>query len=201
EAGSAARCRRLFGGTVNASFRVDTAAGSFVVRMHGRRGSELGADRAREAALHRAAAAVGVAPAVRYADEAHRFMIMDFVRGPVWLARDFSRADRLRGLCESLSALHGAPVPAVAPFDPAAVPAGRAARVPEAEPREAEPVGRLLKKAGAALRGCRSGEREPVLVHNALHHANLIGEKAPMLIDWEYAAVADPLYDLGCVLE
>ena len=32
--GTTARAARLYGGTVNASFRVDTSAGRFVVRIH-----------------------------------------------------------------------------------------------------------------------------------------------------------------------
>ena len=38
------------------------------------------------------------------------------------------------------------------------------------------------------------------LVHNDLHHSNLIGTERLYLLDWEYAAVTDPLFDLACVL-
>jgi thiamine kinase-like enzyme len=33
-----------------------------------------------------------------------------------------------------------------------------------------------------------------------VHHSNLIGSHRLYLLDWEYAAVADPLFDLACIL-
>jgi thiamine kinase len=38
------------------------------------------------------------------------------------------------------------------------------------------------------------------IVHNDLYHGNLIGAGRLYFVDWEYAAVADPLLDLACVL-
>src|ERR1017187_2824837 len=74
----------LPGGTINTSFRVDTRAGSFVLRLNGEAGAVLGADHTREAQLHAAAARAGVAPELIYADIAERFMIMRFVDGAAW---------------------------------------------------------------------------------------------------------------------
>ncbi len=39
--------------------------------------------------------------------------------------------------------------------------------------------------------------RERTLCHNDVHHRNIIDGRALMLIDWEYAAVGDPMFDLA----
>ena len=93
--GFTARAARLYGGTVNASFRVDTSAGRFVVRLHDAMARTLGADHEREAQLHAAAAAAGLAPALVHVDPEHRFMVMEYVPGPVWGSQDFARPERL----------------------------------------------------------------------------------------------------------
>jgi len=38
----------------------------------------------------------------------------------------------------------------------------------------------------------------PVTTHSDLNARNLIGP-VPMLVDWEYAQLADPVYDLACL--
>jgi aminoglycoside phosphotransferase (APT) family kinase protein len=38
----------------------------------------------------------------------------------------------------------------------------------------------------------------PVTTHGDLNASNLIGH-VPMLVDWEYAQLADPIYDLACL--
>ena len=42
----------------------------------------------------------------------------------------------------------------------------------------------------------------PTLFHSDPHHSNLIEleDGRLLLIDWEYAAVGDPLFDVACVL-
>jgi thiamine kinase-like enzyme len=56
-----------------------------------------------------------------------------------------------------------------------------------------------MAEADAALALCASGGREAAIVHNDLYHLNLIEGERLYLIDWEYAAVADPIFDLGCI--
>ena len=57
-----------------------------------------------------------------------------------------------------------------------------------------------MAAAGAALALCASAASKPAIVHNDLYHLNLIEAERIYLIDWEYAAVADPIFDLACVL-
>lgn len=195
-----ARAARLHGGTVNASFRVDTSAGRFVVRIHDPMAQTLGANHEREAQLHAAAAAAGLAPALVHVDPEHRFMVMEFVAGPVWSTQDFARPERLVRLSAALYSLHSVVPPAVALFDIPAVLAAHHERLAAAAPDERRWLAKLMRRADAALAESGTHGRPKVLVHNDLYHSNLIGVERLYLLDWEYAAVTDPLFDLACVL-
>jgi aminoglycoside phosphotransferase (APT) family kinase protein len=198
--GGTAWALRLPGGTVNASFRVDTSAGRFVVRIHDAAAATLGADHEREARLHAAAAAVGLAPALIHVNESYRFMIMEHVAGPTWAADDFGRPERLGQLGAALHVLHTVSAPAVTPFDIETSLGRHYERLRAALPAEATQLGALMDRAREALRASETARRAKTVVHNDLHHTNLIGTDRLFLLDWEYGAVTDPLLDLACVL-
>jgi thiamine kinase len=200
-AGGEAWAERLPGGTVNRSFRVGTPAGLFVARIHDEAAATLGADHVREATLHAAAAAAGLAPALLHVDPASRFMIMEHVPGPTWTEADPGRPDRLRVLGTALRALHAVAPPAVAPFDIGASIERLHARLCAALPEEGANLSQLIDRARAALLLSDSARRPQVVIHNDLHHTNLMdGTGRLVLLDWEYGAVADPLIDLACLL-
>jgi thiamine kinase len=190
----------LPGGTMNRSFRIDTNAGQYVLRLNAIEGDPLGADHAREAQLQRAAAEGGVAPALIYADSERRFMIAKFIDGRVWQAVDFQSLERIRWLGARLRVLHAIAVPATAPFDLAARLRDYGGRLMAAVPEESALFARLLQQSEATLALCADGGRKAAIVHNDLHHSNLIEADRLYLIDWEYAAVADPIFDLACIL-
>ena len=198
--GAASMAERIFGGTVNASYLAETAAGRYVVRIHEEGGRVLGADHAREAQLQIAAAGVGVAPDVFHADPQHRFMVMEHIPGPTWAPKDFSDPQRLRLLGATLRTLHRIAPPLVSNFDLRALLHGHRQRIVAAVPAESAGIDSLLRRADLALDACGSAEREPALIHGDLHHSNLIGSGRLRLLDWEYGALTDPLFDLGCVL-
>jgi thiamine kinase len=179
---------------------VQTSSGRVVVRIHEQAARVLGADHAREAQLQAAAAGEGVAPAVLYADPEHRFMVMQYIPGATWAAKDFARPDRIRLLGSTLRTLHAITPPVVSGFDLHGLYRGHRQRIVAVAPAEAPVLDALLHRADLALEACGSGEREPALIHGDLHHSNLVGFERLWLLDWEYGAVTDPLFDLGCVL-
>lgn len=195
-----ARAARLYGGTINTSFRVDTSAGRFVVRLHHPAAAEIGANHQREAQLHAAAAAVGLAPALVHIDPGHSFMVMEYIPGPVWTSQDMARPERLRQLGAALQALHRVQPPVVAPFDVPEVLGRHYTRLVEAAPADRPQLDALMDRAHRSLEASGTRQRPQALVHNDLHHSNLIGTERLHLLDWEYAAVADPLFDLASVL-
>ncbi|MEJ0038506.1 MAG: phosphotransferase [Gammaproteobacteria bacterium] len=198
--GGTAWAERLPGGTVNRSFRVETRVGLFVARIHDEAAAALGADHEREAKLHAAAAAAGLAPAILHVDSRHRFMVMEYVPGPTWTEGDLGRPERLRQLGSTLHALHSVVPPVVAPFDIGASIERLHGRLCAALPEEEARLSQFIDRAQAALFLSDSARRPGVVIHNDLHHTNLMGTGRLFLLDWEYAAVADPLLDLACLL-
>ena len=192
------RATVLAGGRqVNLCLRLEDAAGDTAV-LRVRRGPALpGADFARELACHEIAARAGLAPSIRAADVRQQFLLMDFAAGDRWTAdtlRDESAAWRLG---ERLRRLHALEVPDFAPADDLALLAGNCAVLEAHGDGEA----RELMRQGAELTARLSllPTRPPVLCHGDPDAANFLGP-LPMLIDFEYAQVADPTYDLALLV-
>jgi len=127
-------------------------------------------------------------------------MVMHHIEGPTWSADDMSRPDRLRQLGATLHALHSVAPPSVAPFDIGASIERLHERLCAALPGEAAHLSQLNDRARASLLVSDSAQRPKTVIHNDLHHTNLIGIGRLYLLDWEYAAVTDPLIDLACLL-
>jgi thiamine kinase-like enzyme len=193
---------RLAGGSVNEVFRVDTAAGQFVLRLDGPHWRRPGVDRARELALHARAAAAGLAPSLVHAPAGTGLLVMEYVPGRPWSERDFESPPALERLGRRLAQLHElVPPRQVAVFDPLQVARGYAARIEAREGRaragDVEPVLARLLAVGAQLSRIT---RPPAIVHGDLVHSNLIEGARLWLVDWEYAQVSDPLMDVACLL-
>lgn len=192
----------LAGGTVNRSFVIETAVGRYFLRLHEDIGVALGADHAREARLQEAAAAAGLAPPLVYADPAHRFAISEFLAGRVWTPADFADLGQLRKLGSALRRVHEVLAPIAAPFDLPSLLRGFATRIGRDMPAETARLSQLMEQAEERLRLTGSEQRAPTLFHSDPHHSNLIEsvDGRVLLVDWEYAAVGDPLFDPACVL-
>jgi thiamine kinase len=185
----------LGGGSVNEVFRVDSRLGRFVVRLNGPAWRRPGVDRGRELALHRAAAAAGIAPPIIAADpQADGLLIMEYQDGDVWREQDFEDVAALRRLGERLRSLHALPAPVIEPFDPWSVAQDYLRQI--AEPPAAAPLARL-ERCCAGLSRQSFGA---CIAHGDLAQNNLLEGSRLWLLDWEYAQLSDPLMDVACVL-
>jgi thiamine kinase len=195
---TAQRIERLGGGTVNEVYRVDSAAGRFVLRLDGAAWRRPGVDRARELVLHRTAAAAGLAPALVDAAPAPQgLLIMEYLEGRVWGSSDYDDIDALRRLGERLYTLHRLPAPAIDAFDPWQV---ALAYVRQIEAARDGALERPLQRLEALCAEVRSGDAAMSVVHGDLWQGNLLQGSRLWLLDWEYAQVSDPLMDVACVL-
>ncbi len=183
----------------NASFRVMTAAGAWVLRVvHDVDLARLlGVDPQREQALQQCAAAAGIAPALVAADPDGRWQLRPWVEGRVWSANELEHPQSRGRLAHSLRDLHriAPPADAVVTLDPLAVVRGWCERLGDAAPRGA------LDEIRAALTRIDSARRGTAIIHSDVHAGNVIdaGDRL-WLIDWEYAHVGDPLCDVAALL-
>lgn len=198
--GQAAAPMPLPSGAHNKAFRVDTAAGRYVLRLQSANALRLGADHGREAVLQALAAAHGLAPAVVYAEPGGHCLITEYAAGAGWVPANMGDPASLERLGLLLRKLHALAPPAVAPLRLDALIRQHCERLSEAYPGERSALLALADRCDRQLRTIGSSTRPAAIVHNDLHHSNIIDGPRLALIDWEYAGVADPLFDLACVL-
>ncbi len=185
------RLSPLAGGSVNRSYSVSTPEGRFVVRISSGPDAWLTSDRFVERALHEIAAAAGIAPTIVHGND--QWLITEYVGGRLWREPDFGHPERLADLGGTLRRLHRLPPPECGRFDLLGALAGYAERV-------GSPDG-YLQHAAAAWELSGAARRPPAILHHDLHGSNLIDSAGGLvLIDWECAAVSDPLLDVACIL-
>jgi thiamine kinase-like enzyme len=183
----------LDGGITNRNFRVTLGASEYVVRQPGKDTDLLGIDREAERLASDAAAQLGIAPAVAAALE--DCLVTRFIA-----CRSLSRREIAEGAAEialALRSFHDSLASLPASFwvpdllaDYAAVVRRRGGTVPAA-------YGELLAVASQIVAALALGPRRPC--HNDLLAGNVIRthDDRMMIVDWEYAGMGDPRFDLG----
>jgi thiamine kinase len=187
----------LAGGIINRSYRVQSAGVDWVLRLAGVSDDALGINRVGEVQAHRAAAALGFAPAIVHAAAEEGLLVTERLAGAVMGRDELRSPSALEALGQRLGALHAVPPPsgvrrvdihdALAHYlELPGVPEGPVSR---------RDLGARLRWSLATYR--RSGV---ALCHNDLHHQNIIAGERLWFVDWEYAGVGDPLFELAAVI-
>jgi thiamine kinase-like enzyme len=196
---AAVETSELSGGSVNRSYEVSTPAGRFVLRLSRGPDAWLTSDRSVERELHRIASGAGIAPPVVLAND--RWSITEYVVGRLWTESDFANPERLAALGSVLRRLHELRAPECGRFSLLEALEGYAERVGAQVCDSADKVAHYLSSAAAAWRISGAAERPLAILHHDLHGSNIIeSARGLVLIDWECAAVSDPLLDIACVL-
>jgi thiamine kinase-like enzyme len=185
------------GGITNVNFKVESPAGTFVVRIDAPDGAVLEIDRTAELANCQAAAAAGIGAPVVARLHAERVLVTRFLAGDRLTPEDLRRGDRLAELAALLRRLHGRcrfrggidMFRRQHDYEAAAL--ARGCELPQDYRR----YQRHLERIRQAFAAHRIG---PVACHNDLVAENLIDTPAGLrLIDYEYAGTNDPYSDLG----
>ena len=189
-------------GLTNRSFRVSKGAERYVLRTPGT-GTESYIDRSREAHNMALAADLGIAPELIWQDAERGIMLCRHVEGARPLgAADLARPDTLREAAGLLHRLHHSGVVFEGQMVPSVL---------------FEQYLRLARQSGSALARalidlCRTSPRLQHLLMSNLPTdqwtpchvdpvpANFVVDARRLwLLDWEYAAIADPMWDLACL--
>jgi thiamine kinase-like enzyme len=178
----------LGGGITNRNFRVEADGQEFVLRIGGKDTELLGIDRAAEHAASRVAADLGLGPEVVAFVEPEGYLVTRYVDGEVGKV-DLDRVGA------ALRRLHDGPA-LPARFDSFRVVEAyrataheRGIAIPSAYTRATEIADQIeRRRSGTTFRPC----------HNDLLSANFIDDGTRLwLVDWEYAGMGDPFFDLG----
>jgi thiamine kinase len=198
----AVEIQRLGSGLVNESFRVTRGGSTYSLRLPARSAVPLGLDHEWECRVLRCAGAAGVAPPLERCDP----MLLHWIEGATWTRDVALQPASLLRMAMLMRRVHtlGVPEPArcLSPADWIT----RYSRGPV--PGASSPA------EGARLKGRLDGLRDAValnlsafralpqtaaaLCHSDLHLGNLLdaGHRL-VLLDWEYAHVSDPFWDLA----
>lgn len=193
--------RELPGGRgCNQVLRVDTAQGRFVWRSRRPPLDRPGSAARMELLAQQLAAAAGLAPALVAADPAGQWLLMEFIDAPPWTEADLQSAAGVEALGRRLAALHAVPVPAALPgFDAARIAQGYLAQLADRDAALARVYQPLVARVRTLAGELAATAPRRTLVHGDLAVDNMLGA-APWLVDWEYAQVTDPGWDMACVL-
>jgi thiamine kinase-like enzyme len=184
----------LSGGITNRNFRVTLGGTEYVLRRPGKDTDLLGIDREAERAASEMAARLGIAPAVALVlDDC---LVTRFIACSPTGPREV--ADGVEELARALRRFHDAPLRVRPRFRVAelldryaAIVHERGGTLPRAYTRALSAVSRI----DAAL-----PIHDPRPCHNDLLTGNIIRAQEDgrlMIVDWEYAAMGDPRFDLG----
>jgi thiamine kinase-like enzyme len=195
------RLTTLSGGITNRNFRVDVdsdgATGAYVIRLGGNDTHLLGISREVEHAATVAAAGVGVGPEVVAYLRPEGYLLTRFIEGGPISDEQVHQPATIRRVADSLRRIHDGPaIPGI--FMPyrigeayRALAEARGVPIPAAYEDAHEQV-RLIEIAllqhPIGMRPC----------HNDLLNANFIDDGTRIrIVDWEYAGMGDPFFDLG----
>lgn len=184
------------GGITNRNFRLDLRGETYVLRVGGENINLLGIDRAREHAASVIAARLGIGAEVVLTDAGLDVMVTRHIPGPTLTPQLASRPETVRGIVASIKRTHEGPdFPGwFSPFE-AAVELRRLALLHGvALPAELDAA--MVRLAGIDRVVGRPERPRPC--HNDLLPGNFIDDgRSIRIIDWEYAAMGDPFFDLG----
>ena len=200
---SMAQVKTLPGGLTNRCFLLSLEggpdAGQYVLRVEGKNSAALDINREAEYAVHQMAAAKGLTPAIVCRPVDKHYWIRRYVPGRTLTDDDLTPA-RIRRMLDKLQSLHHATVPAGVPHLSVTDKAGYYWDMLSAQGTPA-----CILDMRAPLQQCMHAmpDQRRSLCHMDPLPANWIENDAGelILLDWEYAAVGHPLWDIAALFQ
>lgn len=188
---------RIEHGLTNENWIARSRQRAVVVRFNSPNSQQLGVDRRSEERVLRIASHAGVGPRVLRCDPDAHVLITELLPGTPWSVEyacstaGIARLATLMREVHAISIVDGIKrVDALTVVEDYWFTLDRAGQSSLAGPAEQRAAARII---GHQLRE----ELRPRLCHNDVHHLNLMDDGRVRLLDWEYAGVGDPYFDLA----
>ncbi|MBI4785475.1 MAG: phosphotransferase family protein [Chloroflexi bacterium] len=190
------RTSPLGGGITNQNFRVDVNGESFVLRIGGAKTELLGIDRRNEYAANQAAASIGLAPDVIFFIEPEGYLVTRFLTARPLPREEIGKPENIRRVAAALNRLHALPsIPgAFSPFRTVEEYERTARQHGVAFPDHFDWLMARLREIEAAF---LHDPFTPCPCHNDLLNENFLDDGNIRILDWEYAGMGDPAFDLA----
>ncbi len=191
--------RALQGGISNRNLLVNFGGTDYVVRLPGKDTELLGIDRESERIATRKASDLEMAPKVAAMLDDPACLVTCYVEGQAMTPNELRDPAALTEVAYAVRAFHDSGLELPARFDPfdlvrryAEGATARGAQLPDGYPAALERAAGIA----AAIGGHPEHRARPT--HNDLLAANFLSTGARIVIvDWEYAGMGDPFFDLG----
>src|SRR5882757_9918602 len=188
----------LGAGLLSETYKITRDGAAYALKVAAEHRPELGLDRAWEVRLLERAGSAGLAPRLVHSDAGGTAVVARWVSGRPWISQESTLASNIRSIAALLRQVHALTVPApprvVSPLQWIEI-------YSTALSLKSAPPGNPALRTAAVNRAQQMAEPPlvaGVLCHSDLHAMNLIrGAESLILLDWEYAHVADPLWDLA----
>lgn len=186
----------LTGGITNANFRIEVNGDIFVLRIPGADTELLGIVRSAECAVSKAAGEIGIGPEIFYVIEPEGYLITSFIEGHQPSPEELGQLNNIRRVADTISRIHEMdPIPErFSPFRVVEDSAEIARRFNVDFP---DKFSWLLERMNAAETALLKIPFTPRLCHNDLLNANFLDDGQIRILDWEYAGMGDPVFDLA----
>lgn len=185
-------------GLTNRSWLVTTDSDRFVVRISEASTEELQIDRRSEAVVLQLVARAAIGAEILRCDPERGILVTRYL-GPAWSERDAHANENIEHLAGLLRRLHSLDVPGgVRAVDLAATVHGYLRTLADRGIQSGLTLPALRDCADETAMKLRT-VAAACLCHNDVHHLNVVGGADLRLIDWEYAGVGEPMFDLASV--
>ena len=186
----------LAGGITNANFRIEVNGKIFVLRIPGEDTELLGIVRSAECAVSKAAGEIGIGPEIFYVIEPEGYLVTSFIEGHLPSLEELGQPGNIRRVAEVISRIHEMD-PISERFSPFRVVEDLAEIARRFNVDFPDNFGWLLKQMNAAETALLKSPFTPRLCHNDLLNANFLDDGQIRILDWEYAGMGDPVFDLA----
>ena len=185
---------QLSDGPTNASYLLEQAGEQYVLRVDKPGAVKLGLNRSNEKQVCTAVADAGLAPEPLYFDPVAGIYLRRYLPGRSWAVSDLDTPGNLDRLARLLRKLQNL-APVGAAFDPITAARRYAAQLSSERSRS------ILHRAEELMQQITADSMAPAMCHNDLVCQNILEGERLMLIDWEYAGIGDPFFDLAVVVQ
>jgi thiamine kinase-like enzyme len=192
--------RPLAGGATNKNYRVEVDGELFVVRLSGPNTPILGINRAHEHTATTLAASCGIAPAVVAFLQPEGHLVTRFIEGVEWSWIDIRQPQIIERIAQRVHQMHTLPAVSFSfsPFRYIEHYLATAKQFEVAVPPELPRITQHMERIEALE---QANPWPLVFCHNDLVRRNFLDDGTVRILDWEYAGMNTPFFDLAIVSE
>ncbi len=192
------RTMRIKGGLTNESWLVVAEGQQIVIRISTGDEQALQINRVSESRVLAAVEHAGIGAEILLCSPEERLLVTRYIPGRIWTQEEAAHPDNIRRVAILLKRLHSMEPPqGVARTDLPGILEGYWRTLEERN--HADPEGGWNRDELREVARAFSDGAVHCLCHNDVHHLNLVDAGRLWLLDWEYAGIGDPCFDLASV--